>query len=98
MLFRSGSKQSFCFLTSSHYDEAAKKRIDALQTYSSGFDIAMMDLEIRGPGDVLGIKQHGFGAENHRSLSEEIDLIEKIQKELEIYISDFDREKLESFL
>lgn len=93
-----GLLQSFCFLTSSNYDEDAKKRIDAMQTYSSGYDIALMDLQIRGPGDLLGIRQHGFGAESLSSLSEELDLIEGLRKELEAYICDFDKETLESFL
>ncbi len=41
----------------------ARKRLDALQTYSylgSGFKIAMEDLEIRGAGNLLGVQQHGF--------------------------------------
>lgn len=93
-----GSKQSFCFLTSSNYDDDAKRRIDALQTYHSGYDIALMDLEIRGPGDVLGIRQHGFGAGSQNSLVEELDLIEALRKELETYLSDFDSEKLNQIL
>lgn len=93
-----GAKQSFCFLTSSNYDEDAKRRIDALQTYSSGFDIARMDLEIRGPGDVLGIRQHGFGAEGLGSLNEELTLIEDLRTELEVMMKNYDREKLESLL
>lgn len=93
-----GTKQSFCFLTSAHYEDEAKRRIDALQTYSSGYDIAQMDLKLRGPGDVLGIKQHGFGAQNHNSLMEELDFIDELRTEVETYISAFDKEKLESFL
>jgi transcription-repair coupling factor (superfamily II helicase) len=41
----------------------AKKRLQAIQENSNlgaGFNIAMEDLEIRGAGDLLGQKQHGF--------------------------------------
>lgn len=44
-------------------DQDARKRLDALERYSSlgaGFRIAMEDLEIRGAGNLLGIEQHGF--------------------------------------
>lgn len=40
----------------------AKKRLEAIHEYSelgSGFKIAMQDLEIRGAGNILGLKQHG---------------------------------------
>ena len=44
-------------------EKASRKRLDAIQDYSSlgaGFNIAMEDLEIRGAGNLLGTQQHGF--------------------------------------
>ena len=41
----------------------AQKRLKAIEEYwqlGSGFKIAMQDLEIRGAGNILGLKQHGF--------------------------------------
>ena len=41
----------------------ARSRLEAIKAYSelgSGFNIAMEDLEIRGSGDLLGYKQHGY--------------------------------------
>ena len=44
-------------------NEEARKRLEALREFGelgSGFNLALRDLEIRGAGDLLGHKQHGF--------------------------------------
>lgn len=59
-------KRAHCFLfyqVDTHLTFEAKKRMEALKEFtslSSGFHLAMRDLEIRGAGNVLGAKQHGF--------------------------------------
>jgi ATP-dependent DNA helicase RecG len=50
-----GNLESHCFLISNSNHE----RLQALVKSNDGFFIAKKDLEIRGPGEVLGIKQHG---------------------------------------
>ena len=58
-----GAKQSACLLL---YDpplsETAQQRLDVLRRTDDGFVIAEKDLELRGGGDVLGLKQSGFPA------------------------------------
>ncbi|MDP8916452.1 MAG: ATP-dependent DNA helicase RecG, partial [Pseudomonadota bacterium] len=58
-----GAKQSACLLL---YDpplsETAQQRLDVLRRTDDGFLIAEKDLELRGGGDVLGLKQSGFPA------------------------------------
>ncbi|MCK5583816.1 MAG: DEAD/DEAH box helicase, partial [Elusimicrobiales bacterium] len=49
--------------TAESISEIAMKRLSALEEFTelgSGFRLAMRDLEIRGSGDLLGSKQHGF--------------------------------------
>ncbi len=54
-----GKFQGYCFLFSDAASPEAQRRLEALETTSDGFAIAEADFAIRGPGDVLGTRQHG---------------------------------------
>ena len=55
-----GSQQSFCVLLyKSPLSQNGQARLDILRQTNDGFEIAERDLELRGPGDVLGTKQTG---------------------------------------
>jgi len=53
-------KQSYCFLFSSSNTENSKERLEALEQFSDGFQIAEKDLALRGPGQFLGTVQSGL--------------------------------------
>jgi ATP-dependent DNA helicase RecG len=55
-----GLDQSYCFLFSESDSEEAKTRLHAMEKISSGFELAKMDLRLRGPGEVFGIRQSGI--------------------------------------
>ncbi len=56
-----GADQSYCILMSSHkLTSEAKKRIDIMTRTNDGFEIAEMDLKLRGPGDIEGTQQSGI--------------------------------------
>jgi ATP-dependent DNA helicase RecG len=54
-----GKFQGYCFLFSDSDDPDALRRLHAVEHSTDGFQIAEADFELRGPGDVLGTKQHG---------------------------------------
>lgn len=56
-----GTKESYCLLFTENNSEKAIERLTALSKTSSGFELAELDLKLRGAGDVLGTKQSGFG-------------------------------------
>lgn len=56
-----GADQSFCILMTSNKQTAdAKKRIETLVRTTDGFEIAEVDLRLRGPGDLEGTQQSGI--------------------------------------
>jgi len=55
-----GSTKSFCYLVSSDTNGLENKRLCVLQKSNDGFYIAEKDLELRGPGQILGYRQSGL--------------------------------------
>jgi ATP-dependent DNA helicase RecG len=56
-----GAEQSYCILMTSYKISAdSKKRLDTMVSTQNGFEIAKVDLELRGPGDMAGTAQSGI--------------------------------------
>ena len=56
-----GTKESYCLLFTENDSDKANNRLTAMTKIESGFELAELDLKLRGAGDVLGTKQSGFG-------------------------------------
>ena len=55
-----GASQSYCILMTSHKLTAdAKIRLETMTRTTDGFEIAEVDLKLRGPGDIMGTQQSG---------------------------------------
>lgn len=55
-----GADQSYCILMSGYkLSEEGKKRIETMVQTNDGFEIAEVDLKLRGPGDIEGTQQSG---------------------------------------
>lgn len=52
--------QSYCFLFTGSKSAGTMGRLKALVDYSSGFELANLDLKFRGPGEFYGTEQKGF--------------------------------------
>ncbi|MDH7448312.1 ATP-dependent DNA helicase RecG [Aquimarina sp. 2201CG14-23] len=55
-----GAEQSFCILMTSHkLSSDSKTRLETMVRTNDGFEIAEVDLKLRGPGDIMGTQQSG---------------------------------------
>ena len=55
-----GNDQSYCILmTKEEFSSEARRRLETMCRTNDGFEIAEVDMDIRGPGDILGTQQSG---------------------------------------
>lgn len=56
-----GAEQSYCILMTSHkLSNDSKTRMETMTSTNDGFEIAEVDLKLRGPGDLMGTQQSGI--------------------------------------
>ncbi len=75
-----GAEQSYCLLVSRPRDELtenAQRRLQALVDTSDGFQLAEVDLELRGEGELLGTRQSGLPSLRFASLTRDRTLVER---------------------
>lgn len=79
-----GKKQSSCLLLyKTPLSEMAEKRLRAIRASSNGFEIAERDMELRGPGELLGTRQAGIAQFKIADLTLDGALIELVEKTAE---------------
>lgn len=87
-----GTTESYAFLMSNATSDEARKRMEIMVKSTDGFKIAEEDLKLRGPGELLGFRQHGLPslkiADFRQHLKELLKAREIYQKE-EIQHSDY---------
>ncbi len=75
-----GAVQSSCVLMyKAPLSELGRKRLAVLRQTNDGFEIARQDLELRGPGEVLGTRQTGMMQFRVADLLRDQDLLDRIE-------------------
>jgi ATP-dependent DNA helicase RecG len=78
-----GAEQSYCLLVSRRKEElteSAQARLEALVSTTDGFELAEVDLELRGEGQLLGTRQSGLSDFRFTKLRADRDLLEQARK------------------
>ena len=83
-----GAEKSYCILLTSDKKTAiAEERLGIMAQTSNGFVIAEKDLELRGPGELLGTRQSGLPEFRIGNIVRDQELLEKARHEAEFYLS-----------
>jgi ATP-dependent DNA helicase RecG len=82
-----GSVESTCVLLyKPPLSEIGRQRLGVMRETNDGFEIARRDLELRGPGELLGTKQTGLAQMRVADLLRDADLLPRVQKAAELML------------
>ena len=76
-----GKEQSHCFLITESSTGVAQERAEMMTRTTDGFLIAEKDLELRGPGDFFGVRQHGIPELKIADLAKHIHILALVREE-----------------
>lgn len=76
-----GEYESYCILLSDPRTDAAMERLKAIEGTLDGFEIAEADMDIRGPGELFGTRQHGLPEIRFGNIARDLDIMEAARKE-----------------
>ena len=83
-----GAEQSFCVLLASEKrTSVARERLGIMEETSDGFRIAEKDLELRGPGEVMGTRQSGIPTFRVGNLVRDVQILEEARREADYYLT-----------
>ncbi|HEY6967150.1 MAG TPA: ATP-dependent DNA helicase RecG [Burkholderiales bacterium] len=83
-----GARESVCILLyAAPLSEPARARLKVIYEQNDGFAIATADLDLRGPGEVLGERQSGLPLLRYADLKEDKSLVQQVQEAAETLLA-----------
>ena len=76
-----GNHKSYCILIYNSKTEVCKERMAIMEETTDGFKISQKDLEIRGPGEFFGTRQHGLPELKVANIFKHIKILKQAQLE-----------------
>jgi ATP-dependent DNA helicase RecG len=76
-----GSELSHCILIADTSNETTEARLKAMCDTNDGFEIAEMDLKLRGPGEFFGTRQHGLPEFKLADITSEMSLLQEAKED-----------------
>jgi ATP-dependent DNA helicase RecG len=77
-----GKAKGYCYLIAEGQQVEHNKRLEVLVTSQDGFYIAEKDLELRGPGELLGTRQHGLPELRLANFFKHQDILIRVQEDV----------------
>ena len=102
-----GEYQSYCILINNSNSKISRERMRIMESSNDGFVISKKDLELRGSGDLIGLKQSGLPSFKIANIYDDIILLKKIQPIAKSIVEDkllfskdyrYLKEKIDSFV
>jgi ATP-dependent DNA helicase RecG len=85
-----GSEASTCVLLyRAPLSQLARERLKVIRESNDGFEIARRDLELRGPGELLGTRQTGLAQLRVADLMRDADLLPRVQETAELLLDSY---------
>ncbi len=71
-----GGHESYCILLADPRTDAGAERLKAIEGTLDGFEIAETDMDLRGPGEMFGTRQHGLPEIRFGNLAKDLGIME----------------------
>jgi ATP-dependent DNA helicase RecG len=82
-----GTHAAYCCLLAEPKTETSRERLDAFVATTSGFELAELDFKLRGPGDLLGTRQHGLPPLRIADPLRDTELVERARKDADALLA-----------
>jgi ATP-dependent DNA helicase RecG len=77
-----GEHRSHCILFADPASDLARRRLEAIAATRDGFELAEVDLALRGEGEILGTRQHGLPRFRVAALPDDVALLTAARREV----------------
>jgi ATP-dependent DNA helicase RecG len=82
-----GSQPGYLCVFANPQSDESQERLNALTRSSDGFELAELDFQLRGPGDLFGTKQHGLPPLRIADLTRDLAVVEEARRDAQALIA-----------
>ena len=82
-----GNVPGFCCVFANPTTEESRRRLEAFQNTTDGFALAELDFQLRGPGELFGIRQHGMPPFRIADLVRDADILQEARRDAQALVA-----------